>query len=59
MHLIHPGRGHTDGDLVVQFVEDRAVHRLTSSLQPFGRPRAGLFGLEEWDHVRGERWISS
>jgi len=26
MHLIHPGRGHTDGDLVVQFVEDRAVH---------------------------------
>jgi cyclase len=26
MRLIHPGRGHTDGDLVVLFVEDRTVH---------------------------------
>lgn len=26
LRLIHPGRGHTDGDLVVLFVEDRAVH---------------------------------
>ncbi len=26
MRLIHPGRGHTDGDLIVQFVEDRTLH---------------------------------
>ncbi|MBD3646869.1 MAG: MBL fold metallo-hydrolase [Pseudomonadales bacterium] len=26
MKLVHPGRGHTDGDLVVQFVEDNALH---------------------------------
>lgn len=26
VRLIHPGRGHTDGDLVVLFVEDRTVH---------------------------------
>ncbi|NJN51383.1 MAG: MBL fold metallo-hydrolase [Gammaproteobacteria bacterium] len=26
LHLIHPGRGHTDGDLVVLFVEDATVH---------------------------------
>jgi glyoxylase-like metal-dependent hydrolase (beta-lactamase superfamily II) len=26
LRLIHPGRGHTDGDLVVLFVEDRVVH---------------------------------
>jgi glyoxylase-like metal-dependent hydrolase (beta-lactamase superfamily II) len=26
IRLIHPGRGHTDGDLVVLFVEDRVVH---------------------------------
>ena len=26
IRLIHPGRGHTDGDLVVLFVEDRALH---------------------------------
>ena len=26
LELVHPGRGHTDGDLVVQFVEERAVH---------------------------------
>jgi len=26
LELLHPGRGHTDGDLVVRFVEDRAVH---------------------------------
>jgi cyclase len=24
--LLHPGRGHTDGDLVVMFVEDRVLH---------------------------------
>ena len=26
IQLVHPGRGHTDGDLVVLFVEDRALH---------------------------------
>jgi glyoxylase-like metal-dependent hydrolase (beta-lactamase superfamily II) len=26
MRLIHPGAGHTDGDLVVLFVEDRVIH---------------------------------
>ena len=26
LRLIHPGRGHTDGDLVVVFVEDRVLH---------------------------------
>jgi len=26
IRLVHPGRGHTDGDLVVLFVEDRVVH---------------------------------
>jgi len=26
LHLIHPGRGHTDGDLVVLFQEDQTVH---------------------------------
>ncbi len=26
LHLLHPGRGHTDGDLVVLFVEDRVIH---------------------------------
>jgi len=26
LQLLHPGVGHTDGDLVVLFVEDRAVH---------------------------------
>lgn len=26
LHLFHPGPGHTDGDLVVLFVEDKAVH---------------------------------
>ncbi len=26
LQLLHPGRGHTDGDLVVYFVEDKTVH---------------------------------
>jgi cyclase len=26
LQLIHPGRGHTDGDLVVLFVEDQTLH---------------------------------
>jgi cyclase len=26
VRMIHPGRGHTDGDLVVLFVEDRVLH---------------------------------
>ena len=26
IRLIHPGHGHTDGDLVVLFVEDRVIH---------------------------------
>ena len=26
IRMIHPGRGHTDGDLVVLFVEDRVLH---------------------------------
>jgi cyclase len=26
IRLIHPGRGHTDGDLVVLFVEDKVLH---------------------------------
>ena len=24
--MVHPGRGHTDGDLVVHFAEDNAIH---------------------------------
>jgi glyoxylase-like metal-dependent hydrolase (beta-lactamase superfamily II) len=26
IRLVHPGRGHTDGDMVVLFVEDRVLH---------------------------------
>ena len=26
IRLLHPGRGHTDGDLIALFVEDRVVH---------------------------------
>ncbi len=26
LRLLHPGRGHTDGDLVVLFVEDQVIH---------------------------------
>jgi glyoxylase-like metal-dependent hydrolase (beta-lactamase superfamily II) len=26
IRLVHPGRGHTDGDLVALFVEDRVIH---------------------------------
>jgi len=26
VRLVHPGRGHTDGDLVALFVEDRLLH---------------------------------
>ncbi len=26
LRLIHPGRGHTDGDLVVQFVDENVIH---------------------------------
>jgi glyoxylase-like metal-dependent hydrolase (beta-lactamase superfamily II) len=26
VRLVHPGRGHTDGDLVALFVEDRVLH---------------------------------
>lgn len=26
IQLVHPGRGHTDGDLVAMFVEDRVLH---------------------------------
>ena len=26
LRLLHPGRGHTDGDLVVLFVEDKVLH---------------------------------
>lgn len=26
LRLLHPGRGHTDGDLIVLFVEERVVH---------------------------------
>lgn len=26
LRLVHPGRGHTDGDLVVLFVEDKVLH---------------------------------
>lgn len=26
VRVIHPGRGHTDGDVVVQFLEDRVIH---------------------------------
>jgi glyoxylase-like metal-dependent hydrolase (beta-lactamase superfamily II) len=35
VRLIHPGRGHTDGDLVALFVEDRVLH--TGDLFSYGR----------------------
>jgi glyoxylase-like metal-dependent hydrolase (beta-lactamase superfamily II) len=35
LRLLHPGRGHTDGDLVVLFVEDRILH--TGDLYSNGR----------------------
>jgi cyclase len=35
VRLLHPGRGHTDGDLVALFVEDRVLH--TGDLFSYGR----------------------
>ena len=50
LHLLHPGRGHTDGDLVVLFVEDRVLH--TGDLFFNGRyPNIDLEGggsVQEW-----------
>jgi glyoxylase-like metal-dependent hydrolase (beta-lactamase superfamily II) len=50
VRLIHPGRGHTDGDLVVLFVEDRVLH--TGDLFFNGRyPNIDLEGggsVKEW-----------
>ena len=51
IRLFHPGRGHTDGDLVVEFVADRVIH--TGDLLFNGRyPNIDLDGggsVREWD----------
>ncbi len=44
LRLFHPGRGHTDGDLVVLFVEDRTLHTgdlFFNRLYPQYRPGGG------------------
>jgi glyoxylase-like metal-dependent hydrolase (beta-lactamase superfamily II) len=50
IRLLHPGRGHTDGDLVVLFVEDRVLH--TGDLFVHGMyPNIDLEGggsIERW-----------
>jgi glyoxylase-like metal-dependent hydrolase (beta-lactamase superfamily II) len=50
LRLLHPGRGHTDGDLVVLFEEDRVLH--TGDLYFNGRyPNIDLEGggsVQEW-----------
>ena len=53
MRLIHPGRGHTDGDLVVLFVEDRVLH--TGDL--FFNGRYPNIDLEAGGSVR--EWVAT
>ncbi len=53
MVLIHPGRGHTDGDLVVLFVEDRVLHAgdlFFNKHYPNIDLEAGG-SIIEWDHT--------
>ena len=53
IRLIHPGRGHTDGDLVVLFVEDRVLH--TGDL--LFNERYPNIDLESGGSI--ERWIET
>ena len=53
IRLIHPGRGHTDGDLVVLFVEDRVLH--TGDL--FFNERYPNIDLEAGGSI--QRWIET
>jgi glyoxylase-like metal-dependent hydrolase (beta-lactamase superfamily II) len=53
IRLFHPGRGHTDGDLVALFVEDRVVH--TGDL--FFNGRYPNIDLEAGGSVR--EWVAS
>jgi glyoxylase-like metal-dependent hydrolase (beta-lactamase superfamily II) len=53
VRLIHPGRGHTDGDLVVLFVEDKVLH--TGDL--FFNGRYPNIDLEAGGSVR--EWVST
>jgi glyoxylase-like metal-dependent hydrolase (beta-lactamase superfamily II) len=53
VRLIHPGRGHTDGDLVVLFVEDRVLH--TGDL--FFNGRYPNIDLEAGGSVR--EWVAT
>ncbi len=53
VRLIHPGRGHTDGDLVALFVEDRVLH--TGDL--FVNGRYPNIDLEAGGSVR--EWVAA
>lgn len=53
VRLIHPGRGHTDGDLVALFVEDRVLH--TGDL--FFNGRYPNIDLEAGGSVR--EWVAA
>ncbi len=53
LRLVHPGRGHTDGDLVVLFVEDRVLH--TGDL--FFNGRYPNIDLEAGGSVR--EWVAT
>ena len=56
LRLIHPGRGHTDGDLVVLFVEDRTLHLgdlFFNSLYPNIDLEAGG-SVQHWDDTLEE-----
>ena len=65
LQLIHPGRGHTDGDLVALMVEDSAVHlgdlffhnrypnidlEAGGSVQQWGQTLSGVLALD-FEHV--------
>jgi cyclase len=53
VRLVHPGRGHTDGDLVVLFVEDKVLH--TGDL--FFNGRYPNIDLEAGGSVR--EWVAT
>lgn len=53
IRAVHPGRGHTDGDLVVLFVEDRVLH--TGDL--FSRLRYPNIDLQSGGSI--PQWIDS
>jgi len=53
IRLLHPGRGHTDGDLVALFVEDRVLHAgdlLFNRFYPNVDLEAGG-SVREWPHT--------